>query len=98
MWRVACSGGSAPRHVVSTRFTRAIDDKCHQPKNLPPQQEAQQKKCVDLPLCFTRMVASSECRLVHWRPMDSACDASINLEDLQIPFNQEGDLLLGLVF
>ena len=28
------------------------------------------KKRVDLPLCFTRMVASSECRLVHWRPMD----------------------------
>ena len=59
-----------PSHVVSTWFSREIDDKCHKPNTLPPQQEAQQKKCVDLPLCFARMVASSECRLVHWRPMD----------------------------
>lgn len=47
-----------PSHVVSTWFSREIDDKRHQPcicpvrffrfpqKNLPPQQEAQQKKNV----------------------------------------------------
>lgn len=60
-----------PSHVVSTWFSREIDDKCHSTQH--PSSTAgstAKKKRVDLPLCFTRMVASSECRLVHWRPMD----------------------------
>ena len=106
MWRVACSGGSALSHVVSTWFTRGIDDKCHQPcicpkrffrfpKNLPPQQEAQmQRKRIDLP----HLPGWWQTPSAAWYIGDRwACDASMNLEDLQILFIQEGDLLLRLV-
>ena len=86
-----------PSHVVSTWFSREIDDKRHKPNTLPPQQEAQQKKMRRSSVVFHQDGGKLRVPLGTLETHGRTCDASMNLEDLQILFIQEGDLLFHLV-